>query len=55
MSPGVSFFTIHNLFSPDSAHSIVIKRLLIAEYRHAFRLRLRNQHAIKWILVRSGQ
>jgi len=35
---------------PDSAYAIAIKNGIVTDYSEIFRLRLRNQHAIKGIL-----
>src|SRR5437764_912314 len=40
---------------PDSAHAIAIKNGIVTDDNEIFRLRLRNQHAIKGILVAAGQ
>src|ERR1035438_4477944 len=41
--------------SPDPTHTILIEDFLFADDKQLFDLSLRNQHAVKRILVGSGQ
>jgi|SRR6266566_581692 len=59
----VNFFWFHTLnftlislsSSPQTTHTVLIKNYIIADDGQILRLRLRDEHTIKWGLVRTGK